>query len=191
MTFSKRLKELMEKYGISTWQLKKGLRLEEEETVRGWLRGRRPSRENIRKLSEYFGVHPAYLEYGIDDDLISYSSELQKYEPNTYDKLKQLALSIYEINKDQRKRDIIKGHKENIADTSDFSFSLWVRNKELGQIILKRIINDKVNGKKTIFKPDGDNDEDIEKYQSLVKELFNLRAGGYIRGKFIRSIIKA
>jgi len=113
--FYKRLNELLKKSGKTHWQLASDLGVSEG-TVREWLRigpFYLPSRENIDKLAKYFGVHQAYLEYGIDNEIIQMATELKEYKPETFEKLKQIISIVHQINMEKRKETILEKKKES------------------------------------------------------------------------------
>lgn len=178
---TERLRELMKSHNINHWQLKERINVEVE-AVRRWLREPFPSisDDNLRKLAEYFGVHKAYLKYGIDDELIHVSLELQEYDPENFSRMKEIIRIILEMNKERRKRKYIEEYNRDRRtgkDYKSFGFGLTKEHERL----LREIINNVVQGKRSTFSARSDSEEDIEKFRKKLKLLRGLRSLGYIK----------
>lgn len=84
MQFSQVLKELMDKRGLTNYQLAKDLDIHPT-TVANWLNGKEPRKSTVLQLSDYFRVSSDYLLGRIerekpvtdDDELNSYLEALR------------------------------------------------------------------------------------------------------------------
>jgi len=87
MNLGERIHKLIKEMGISKYRLAKDLEVPPS-TVRSWINYNISPREpNIKKLENYFGVHPAWLRYGDEQ----YSQSLKDWSFRTADKIKQFA----------------------------------------------------------------------------------------------------
>jgi transcriptional regulator with XRE-family HTH domain len=170
-----RLRKLMESYNVNHWQLARRIHVEEG-TIRRWLRDSYPSisDDNFKNLAEFFGVHEAYLRYGIDDELITYSLELQKYDPETLEKIKEIIRIILDLSKDKRTKKYIEEYRERRQS----QFSILKAEHER---LLKEIINNLSQGKVATFSARSEDKEDIEKFRNDLNLLFDLRGYEYIK----------
>jgi transcriptional regulator with XRE-family HTH domain len=87
MSLATRLNKLRKERGITKYKLAKDLGVPVS-TVRSWINSDiNPREPNIEKLAKYFGVHPAWLRYGVEE----YSSELKEGLLRVANKIKQFA----------------------------------------------------------------------------------------------------
>ncbi|MFH1703290.1 MAG: helix-turn-helix transcriptional regulator [Nitrospirota bacterium] len=177
-----RLRKLMEIHNISHWQLAKLINVEAE-TVLRWLREPFPSisEDNLRKLAKFFGVHKAYLKYGIDDELISFSLELQRYDPETYVSMKEIIRIILDVSQEKRKQKYIEEYNKyrQIRETG-LSIKISTLTEEHDRL-LKEIVKNVTRGKMSTFSARSENKKDIEEFGRVLELLRYLRELGYIK----------
>lgn len=103
-----RLQKLIKETNLSNYRVAQDLHLPES-TVRSWVKGRAiPRQKHMIALSEYFKVHPAWLQYGDPE-----------YAPAETDRIKYLIKEAEELGVSE---DIVQYGKFRISEAKKLKY---------------------------------------------------------------------